>query len=103
MKGDVLKISEITLHNENGIQKPINDIEWYSQQFICYTFNKQLEIGLWDHCITLDEIGNIVQPKDVGNSSVLSLNDKITEVVPPEQLNQFITKFMEGQTTDVKN
>tara|TARA_B100000287_G_scaffold411294_1_gene440614 strand:- start:395 stop:691 length:297 start_codon:yes stop_codon:yes gene_type:complete len=98
-----MEISEITLHNENGIQKPIFNIEWYSEQFICYTYNKQLEIALWDHCITLDCQGKIVKPKDVGSSEVISFNDNITEIVPPDQLNSFINKFMEGQTTDVKN
>ena len=91
-----MKITEITLHNQDGIQKPILNIEWYSKQFVCYKYNNTLEIGLWDNCIALDSEGGFINPKEVGKSELINFNEEITEIVPPEHLDSFIGKFMEG-------
>ena len=40
-----MKLDKIILYGDNNSQKTINDVEWYSDQFICFKQDGEIELS----------------------------------------------------------
>ena len=100
-QGEIMELTKIVLHNEDGKEKHIKNLEWYSTDLVCYTYNNILEMGLMQYCVGHNKDNDLIDGAIMGAAPLIKILYKVSARVEPEYLEEFINHFMQGTTNNV--
>ena len=89
-----MTLDKIILYGDNGTETIIKNIKWYSDQFICYEYNNEIQIGLIQFCIGyLDD--RIYEADKLMKSKSLTIGCSSIKRIEKENVDDFIRKFFD--------